>query len=139
LTCASAENSEVSPIAVPLAVPLVFVAVALTKPTSGRGLMQVKVASPLALVAVVVVAARTWPYPCFEGSPSARSHWMVYDWVGLLSSVPVMVVVEPEMLVVAEGWAHRARRLQRTRKRSTSIRGARLTTDQRCDSLLKCR
>jgi hypothetical protein len=27
---------------------------------------------------------------------------MGYDWVGLLFSVPVMVVAEPEMLVVAD-------------------------------------
>ena len=88
------ENSEVSPIDVPFAVPLVFVAVALTGcPACGTGLTQEKLPFPLALVVTVVscpasVAPSPWP----EGSGAATKHWTVKDWEGLLFSVPEMVV-----------------------------------------------
>jgi hypothetical protein len=97
------ENAEVSPIDVPAAVPLVLVAVAVTAwPACGTGLTQAKLSSPPASVVAVVCATGIWPSPWPEGSGDATKHWMVKVWLGLLFSVPEMVVKFVVMLLVVE-------------------------------------
>jgi hypothetical protein len=67
------ENSEVSPIDV----PLVFVAVTAC-PACGTGLRHAKLPSPPAsVVTVVSCPAGIWPSTWPEGSGAATKHWIV--------------------------------------------------------------
>ena len=103
MTVSFSENSEVSPVAV-------FVAVALTTigsgicPSIGRELSHEKLlSSPLASVAAGSVSRRMAPSPWPEGSaPPVRKHWITKSWEALLFSVPETVVVPAEESLVAE-------------------------------------
>jgi hypothetical protein len=93
------ENSEVSPM-------VVLVAVMLTSlPTAGTLEGKLKVGeTPASLVLVVVVPSKVLPSPYPEGSPPplVTKHWIVNVSLGLLLSVPVMVVVPVAESLVAE-------------------------------------
>lgn len=74
------ENWEVSPILVLAAVPLVLVAVEVTSSPAAKAsfvVVQVKVASPSALVVAVVSPRKVSPSPWSVTSASALKHWMV--------------------------------------------------------------
>jgi len=74
------ENWEVSPILVLAAVPLVLVAVEVTSSPAAKAsfvVVQMKVASPSALVVAVVSPRKVSPSPWSVTSASALKHWMV--------------------------------------------------------------